>query len=332
LTTITEPVAQPLAELATIGLRVEAPDIHEALAVFPIFGPDARAVYRSYADAFADGATIKELSGGASVNDLIVHNGTDQALLLYEGEEVLGAQQNRTFDVSVLVAAGAWARVPVSCVEQGRWDSTRASESFTAAPHVAYPALRRQKNLQVRRSVAVGQEPRAAQGAVWSEVAAKSDRLSVDSETSAMQDLYERFHDALEAFDDRVTLRDGQVGAIVAIGCRFVVLDCVSRPDVFAHLHGPLLRGYALDALESRRAETPTVDAARAFIDCALRAPATTRPAIGLGVDTRFTTVGVSGAALVHDDELVQLTAFPEDGGATSDRHGIRRPSRRRQR
>ena len=44
-------------------------------------------------------------------------NPTDKPVLLYEGEEVLGAQQNRTFDVSVLVAAGASCRCPVSCVE-----------------------------------------------------------------------------------------------------------------------------------------------------------------------------------------------------------------------
>jgi hypothetical protein len=46
------------------------------------------------------------LAGGASVNDLLVLNPTDVDVLLYEGEEVLGAQQNRTFDVSVLVPAG----------------------------------------------------------------------------------------------------------------------------------------------------------------------------------------------------------------------------------
>ena len=35
------------------------------------------------------------------MNDLVVVNPTAVAVLLYEGEEVLGAQQNRTFDVSV---------------------------------------------------------------------------------------------------------------------------------------------------------------------------------------------------------------------------------------
>lgn len=50
----------------------------------------------SFAQGCAAGASVKELEGGASVNDLLVLNPTDDAVLLYEGEEVLGAQQNRT--------------------------------------------------------------------------------------------------------------------------------------------------------------------------------------------------------------------------------------------
>jgi hypothetical protein len=59
------------------------------------------------------------------------------------GEEVLGAQQNRTFDVSVLVAATSALRVPVSCVEAGRWDGGRHDEALALAPQTANPRLRR---------------------------------------------------------------------------------------------------------------------------------------------------------------------------------------------
>ena len=73
----------------------------------------------SFAQGRAAGAAIKELEHHAEVNDLLVLNPTDHAILLYEGEEVLGAQQNRTFDVSVLVGARSQLQVPVSCVEVG---------------------------------------------------------------------------------------------------------------------------------------------------------------------------------------------------------------------
>src|SRR3954447_2293164 len=93
-------------------LRVGAPDVHGPLAVFPLFGPPPRLDYLSFAQAASAGVAIKELETMASVNDLLVINPLDEPVLLYEGEEVLGAQQNRTFDVSVLVAAHAQLEVP----------------------------------------------------------------------------------------------------------------------------------------------------------------------------------------------------------------------------
>src|SRR3954451_7684074 len=144
-----------LALQNTLRVRVDDADVVGSLAVFPLIAetpPSLR--YSSFAAAVSRGATVKELADGASVNDLLVANPLDVPVLLYEGEEVLGAQQNRTFDVSVLVGARSELRVPVSCVEHGRWDGRRHAEPFTPAPQAAYPALRRMKNHAARARVA----------------------------------------------------------------------------------------------------------------------------------------------------------------------------------
>src|SRR5439155_26605996 len=172
-------------------LEVGEPDTAGPLAVFPIFGPQSRLDYISFAQGHKQGATVKELDSGASVNDLLVENPTDKPVLLYEGEEVLGAQQNRTFDVTVLVPAGANLRVPVSCVEVGRWDFSRHDEEFTPAPQAAYPELRRAKSRHARNRVATGLDERADQRAVWDEVHTKSVRHHARSATGPMHDVYE---------------------------------------------------------------------------------------------------------------------------------------------
>ena len=111
---------------------------------------------------------VKELEDGASVNDLVVANPTDATVLLYEGEEVLGAQQNRTFDVSVLVGRRPEPQVPVSCVEAGRWDGARHGEAFRPAPQAAYPSLRAMKNRAAHaRASRRRWRARADQGEVW---------------------------------------------------------------------------------------------------------------------------------------------------------------------
>lgn len=173
-------------------LRLGEPDVAGPLAVFPLFGAEPRLEYVSFAQGRTIGVSVKELEGGASVNDLRVVNPTDRPVLIYEGEEVHGAQQNRTFDVSVLVAARSSLQVPVSCVEAGRWDGSRRFESFAPAPQAAYPALRRLKNRAARASLAAGTGPRAMQAEVWDEVALKSARMDVASDTGAMHDIYEQ--------------------------------------------------------------------------------------------------------------------------------------------
>jgi|SRR6188508_3801748 len=48
---------------------------------------------------------IAETSESGSVPELVVENPLAERVLLHDGEELLGAKQNRILDVSVLVAA-----------------------------------------------------------------------------------------------------------------------------------------------------------------------------------------------------------------------------------
>jgi len=45
-----------------------------------------------------------------------VANGADRPLLLLDGEELIGAKQNRILNTTVLVAAHTEVTIPVSCV------------------------------------------------------------------------------------------------------------------------------------------------------------------------------------------------------------------------
>ncbi len=339
----TPPRARTLGDHLAAPLRLGEPDVAGALAVFPLFGPDPHLPYVSFAQGRAVGASIKEVGAGAAVQTLTVHNPADVAVLVYEGEEVLGAQQNRTFDHTVLVPARSTLDVPVSCVEAGRWDGARHRESFAPAPQAAHPDLRRHKNTSKRRAAAAGARPSADQGMVWSAVADRAAALAVASPTGAMHDVFERRRSDLDRLAHAVRLRDGQIGALVAVGGRFAVLDHVSRADVFAALHGPLVQGYALDALAAegaRAAETtpPSQAEAEGLVRLVCDAPARSRPGVGLGADADFDLGGVAGSALLHDGELIQLSAFVGDdppgapAGPAAPTGRIRRPSRRRPR
>lgn len=54
---------------------------------------------------------------------LTVVNHADSPVLLLDGEELVGALQDRVLNSTVLLPAHAWLMIPVNCVEEGRWGS-----------------------------------------------------------------------------------------------------------------------------------------------------------------------------------------------------------------
>ncbi|MFN8174673.1 MAG: DUF6569 family protein [Solirubrobacteraceae bacterium] len=316
----------------TAPLTIGEPKFAGPLAVFPIFGPLPGLDYRAFSVALEHGAFVRELERGASVNHLLVGNPTDRALLLYEGEQVLGAQQDRTMDSNVLVAAGAQVEVPVSCVEAGRWDGSRHREHFRPAPHADDPSLRRLKRESALSNAGRGLAGRPAQSEIWREVGSRLARFDVASESSKFGDLFEQRRGEIGALADHIEPAAGQVGALACIGDAPIALDVVSRPEVFAALHDRVVRGYALDALSAHRARGQVADptVAGAFLARALTA--SRRPVRTPGLGDAHTLVGpqVVGSSLSLEDELLALCAFPSSEPRDEVAGGVARPSRRR--
>jgi hypothetical protein len=125
--TMDETLAETLA-----SLEISEPVSHGLLHIFPLLG-DARAEQdlSLLEDALQAGTLhIEELHEGGSVPELRVVNEGIFPVLILEGDELLGAKQNRVVNSSVLVAAESELILPVSCVERGRW--SYRSRAFTA--------------------------------------------------------------------------------------------------------------------------------------------------------------------------------------------------------
>ena len=255
------------------------------------------------------GFSITEMPGGV-VNEVSVHNPTELPVLLYEGELILGAAQNRTFDQPVLVPAGARLTVSVSCVEAGRWDIEGGPVGFATAGDALDPSLRAAK----RASAAASGRP--DQRAVWGEVQQRLSSLEVDSPSEALTDVYAARDGELSAFQDAIELCPGQLGAVTHIhGCP-VALDVVSSPRVFGDLFPGLMRGYALQALTGTGPAAvfwPGVDVAagaRRLLHDALGTGWDWVAGVGMG-DLYAPRGPVAGCALRLGRELVACSAFP---------------------
>ena len=315
--------ALPQSARVRAAYTLGGPQVAGPLAVFPVFGPEPRLEYRAFVQAADLGAFVKEVESGALVTRLSVENPTDLPLLVYEGEEVLGAQQNRTFDVSALVPAGERILVPVSCVEQGRWDHTRHREALRPSPQAADPSLRRTKR------AAANAAGRVNQNEVWAEVSGRLAAHGVYSHSEALSDLYECRRTDLDPLGRAIRHVDGQIGALACASGQPVALDLVSRAEVFAALLPALAQGYALDALGGTEPD-PDPRQAEYFLRSALAPPRRERRTVGLGRAVVLGTEAPIGAGLEHEGELIQLAAFPADGAARRQGPRVARPSRRR--
>ena len=294
------------------GLRIGTPKVRLNLALFPLFDDEDNASsYLLLDDALERKlAHVTEVSADGRVPELAFENDSAEKILLVDGDELVGAKQNRVLNLSILVGGRQKLVIPVSCVEQGRW--RYHSRDFQSARRSLFAKARAKKMRQVTESLRINQDRRSNQSEVWADVAGKVAFCQADSDTLAMADAYESRGRQLSAYVSAFRADPGQRGAVVAIDGKPVGLELFDSADAFARYLEKLVRSYALDAIETAAGKTlaPGKEDVRRFLD-SLRTAAIERfAALGEGEDIRLTGEGVSGGALAANGRVVHLAGF----------------------
>jgi len=237
---------------------------YQTLSVFPLFDGSMTPVEYTLSDeGIGSGAvTVEEVSEAGSVPDLLVENKGDVRVLFLEGEELVGAKQNRVLNTSVLIAAHTKIKIPVSCVEVGRW--RYRSRQFGSSGSHSSSRLRCCLKMSVSKSVMAKRGHRSDQGAVWEEVARQQSALGASSPSSAMSDTFQAYEGKLAEFKEKLRYVDGASGMAVAVGKKIVAVDLFDKVTTCRKVWDRLLTGYVLDALEAEaeqgQAETADVE------------------------------------------------------------------------
>jgi len=303
----------PKLKEVTPGVRIGTPIERQNLSIFPLFAEDVVHTprYATVGNALRTGsAKITEVSEGGSVPTLNLENLTDIPVLIIDGEELLGARQNRISNLTVLAPGNKTLPLPVSCVEKGRW--SYRSREFAESPDIMYREARAKKARAVSRNLAVAGSRVSDQGEVWDDIDALSSKLGFNSPTSAMQDVYTSRRTSIEEYLTGVTVADGQVGVIFAINGAPAGLELFDSPETLRTYMPKILRSYALDALANQTvAPVKTSDEeAERLLDSILELDAKSFPAIGLGDDLRIDSPTITGGALTHEGRVIHLAAF----------------------
>jgi hypothetical protein len=284
----------------------------KTLSVFPLFAEPKGSVDYVLADeAIRDQLlTVQEVSEGGSVPELLVENKADVRVFFIEGEELVGAKQNRILNTSILVAAKSKTKIPVSCVEQGRWGYK--SKFFASSGSHSPSKLRYALRASVSSSLRDFDTRQSDQHEVWNQVAMCQKLHAVESATHAMSDTFDACQDQLAELRDKLKYVEGASGMAVVIGDKVVGYDLFDKPSTCRKVWDRLLSGLFFDAVEATEsneiAETSDIDALLATTHAAAWQP--TKP-IGEGEEYRAELGhGEQASALTFHDSLVHASVL----------------------
>lgn len=316
-----------LAEMFKV--RVGEPIEAEEYTFYPLFNQGTPAIsYISTSEAFqrsegkATGFIIREVSESGSVNQLLVINELDVNVLIFDGEQLRGAKQNRSINITSLIGAQRHVKIPVSCIEEGRWHGP--SIRFSGKdPSTDMPSDVRSRRMEgVRRRAwmdmerGLDSEYKSDQDVVWEIIREKQRFHGIHSQTGSMTDITrsEKYRKA-DQISSKVPLLKNQTGVMAFRKGLFLGLDFMSEPKVFADNFKSLLKSYLLVDEEFIMPVHFVSGDVHQWLNINLsNIPMLSSKGVDLG--RNWLGQGIwNCAALEYEEEIVHLTALPVSRG-----------------
>ncbi|MCX8028197.1 MAG: hypothetical protein N3A62_10160 [Thermodesulfovibrionales bacterium] len=308
-----------LEEFVT-SIRYGEPQAYKNLIIFPLYTDivvAAESRYMLLDEAMKTGKFhIREVSEGGSVPELHVINELDIEVLLLEGEILKGAKQDRTVNSTIIVGKGKDINMSVSCVEAGRW--RYESREFERSDFIAEPGLRKEKTRSVSENMMCFIFDRSDQGGVWDYIADKQARMNLYTQTSCLSELYESRRSQQEEYEKRYTCDETQTGIAVFINGILSGCDIFGVKGLMQKVFKKILSGYILEGIdrsfEGEKEGEADYNVLRNKLDTFFKDIATMPKFVyksrGEGYDIRFDKEDITGFALEHEGNIVQLAGF----------------------
>ena len=279
-------------------LELGTPVILGNMLLIPILGDECKLEVIPLEEGQARGLRIKETG---AIDRAVVENPLEYDVFVMDGEELLGARQDRIAVHSEVVSKESEIEIDVVCVEKGRWEG----EGDFRVGFTAFPRL--------RMSLSFGSKD-GLQETVWSLVDRKLETLRISSATRSLHHSFLERESELELYTHWEP-EDGAVGVMAFSNRGFLCCDIFSDRKLFLSLKDKLLKGYALDALEDRiRGRSFNIDINRAVrywkdIEGVRRVLRNERET---SVEEVLSGERVRGKRLVYQEVALHETFFPK--------------------
>ena len=255
--------------------------------------------------------TISEVNNSGSVPELKCISNTEKLILVLAGEEIVGAKQNRITNISFIVPPFKEIKIPVSCVEQGRWSykSRTFSKGFNA-----YPDLKRKLYEDVGENSHRGRGFRSNQSRVWDDIQQKQQSFNKFSSTGAMNEMYEKSN-AVDRFLNNNT-DINSCAMVTYINGSIASFESGPNNTFFSQLFPDLVKSIYQESLLYKNTSktysnffsTNTYFNYLKNLDCYLNKI----NGVGLGNNSSIRSKSIGGDILTLDNDIIHFYSFPK--------------------
>ena len=285
------------------------PQVHENLAIIPL------KTERLYIDVLTlkkglelGLAEVKECEH-SQVNTLIVKNHAVTPLILIDGEEVVGGDQNRIVNATILIDASSEMKIPVSCTEQGRWGYI---DEFKQSDYIANYNTRRAKEYASRSSASY-------QDVIWTSIKKLEFENSFASHTSAMEESYENLKVDHNKIVKEFKIIPEQNGVLIIVDGEIKGFELFLNPEIYREFHEKILKSYLIDSKMENKTFAINIDSAREVINNALGSTFEKKQNNGLEEAFEFENSDGLGTLCTYQNKILHLSYFKKLEDATMD-------------
>ena len=254
---------------------------------------------------------LKEVSEQASVNKIFLENNSDNFVFFMDGDILTGAKQNRVLNTSVFLAPNSKIILPVSCVEQGRWNYSKPV--FDKSPDIGTSILRAKKAKSVSENLKRNKSFSADQGEVWEEVHLYCMSAEEDSCTSDYNVIYERKFEEFDKILKSFKVENDVNGITVFVKNKLLHIEIFNRTDIYNEYFSKIIRSaslenYRLKSSDKIMTEAEALYKTHTLLDDVERLECFDTPGVGVGLEKRFESEELTGFELSYLNKLIHST------------------------
>ena len=285
----------------SFDIEVLKPQVHENMAAVPL---KSKISYKLDILTLKKGlelglVEVKECEK-STVNTIQVTNNAVTPLILIDGEEILGANQNRIINSTLLIAPKTTQAISVSCTEHGRW---AYKNEFRQSEYIANFNTRRAKEFAKRGN-------HNSQKAVWDSIACLEAENSFKSPTSAMSESYDNLKIDHDEFLKAFEMVDGQCGVLIIQNGDIKGFEVFYNPQIYREYHEKILRSYLIDNRIENTTFTINTDEIKSVIDNANCMAFEKRDSEGIEDKFEFEDEYSLGNLYAYGDEVIHFSYF----------------------